>query len=181
MADARFSAQAITAALLVACFTMWAAPAHSGKQDTRTPSLHELAGELRALRTEVKEIGVANLQASLLIARVQLQEARINGVAWQLSDIRNRLHAFDRQKAKPLALIQYEEEIKARGGTLLGHDEQLADARAQLSRVEREEQPIRNQEAQLANQLQIEQQRWTEFVKALDELERALARFRDKR
>ena len=167
----RFS-RGVAATLLAMLIAAAVVAAHSATQSSRASSPDELVGEVRALRADVQESAAATIRAQLLVGRLQLQEGRINNVAWQLADVRRLLEGREAQKAKPLGSRKSIEERMAAGVT--GFDQAIRDVNSELARIEAEEQPLRNQETQLASQLKAEQQRWMEFSSRLDELERAL-------
>ena len=168
------SKQSAIVTLLVGLLAAGVVVAHSAQQSSRASSPDEIVAELRALRADVRETGAATIRAQLLVGRLQLQEGRINNVAWQLAEVRRLLADHEAKKAKPLASLKRAEDGIAKGVT--GFDLAIATARAELARIEQEEQPLRAQEAQLARQLNAEQQRWTEFNSQLDQLERTLAK-----
>ena len=59
-------------------------------------TVDEILNELRALRTELRESSAASLRAQLLVARLQLQEQRINTVWRQLSEVEDKIEANEK-------------------------------------------------------------------------------------
>jgi chromosome segregation ATPase len=72
---------------------------------------------------------------------------------------------------KPLDSLKRADEGIA--GGLQGFDGAIAEARAELARIDRESQTISESERRLLDQLNAEQQRWTELNRLLEELERS--------
>ena len=56
----------------------------------RPASMDELVAEVRALRAEIQQMADSSIRAQLLVARLQVQEQRIAGIARQLSDTGSR-------------------------------------------------------------------------------------------
>src|SRR5918998_1633671 len=81
--------------------------AGSAAGQQRTPpsaasgTMDEVLTELRALRTELREFSAASLRVQLLVARLQLQEQRINTIWRQLSEVEDKLRANEQSQAAP--------------------------------------------------------------------------------
>src|SRR5687767_6832701 len=90
---------------LIAILVVGVAGSARGQQ--RTPltataaTMDDVLNELRALRTELKESSAATLRAQLLVARLQLQEQRINTVWRQLSEVDDKLQANEKGRTAP--------------------------------------------------------------------------------
>src|SRR5687767_5093891 len=90
---------------LGAILVLAAVTSAAGQQ--RTPpavtaaTLDDVLDELRALRTELRESSAASLRAQLLVARLQLQEERINTVWRQLSEVDDQLAGNEQGRAAP--------------------------------------------------------------------------------
>ena len=69
-------------------------------------TMDDLLNELRALRTELRESSAASLRAQLLVARLQLQEQRINTVWRQLSEVEDNLQANEKNRAAPEEILK---------------------------------------------------------------------------
>ncbi len=119
----------------------------SGQMRTGPASLEDVVAELRGIRADLAETSSASVRSQLILARMQLQEQRIYGLMRQISDVQQQI-ANARQQA------------------------QGSDA----ARVQQYIQDLGNQEAGLAHQLNVEQERWAEFSDRLDTLERSLPR-----
>src|SRR4029453_3374789 len=67
-----------------------------GQTQTAAPSaMDALLAEVRGLRAEVHQAAGASIRTQLLVARLSLQEQRINGVAKQLTDVQTQRAAIE--------------------------------------------------------------------------------------
>jgi hypothetical protein len=164
----RVSAQAPTAAL---------APPEAAppSQDV----LPALLAEVRGLRAAMEQMASAGPRVQLFVGRLQLQEARINGMVRRLDAVRDSLASAREQYDDARTQLQRIEAAAARGTSEIPRDEIEAllverkraatVARASVDRYAAEE-------AQLTSDLTAEQGRWIDINQRLDELERALVR-----
>jgi hypothetical protein len=110
-------------------------------------SLDDVLVELRGIRADLAETSSASVRAQLLMARLQLQQQRIFGLARQMGDLQNQAVML-RQRAQG----------------------------ADFAQIQQQMQEIANQEAELNHQISMEQGRWSEYSDRLDTLERSLPR-----
>ncbi len=110
-------------------------------------TLDDVVTELRGIRADLAETSSASVRAQLLLARLQLQEQRINGLMRQIGEVQSQI-AGARQEARGPEMARMQQLIQELG----------------------------NREAELSHQLSMEQSRWSEFSDRLDTLERALPR-----
>jgi hypothetical protein len=140
-------------------------------------SLDLLLQEVRGLRADLARAGAASIRAQTLVGRIQLQEQRIHSINAQLSDVRHRLSTGEAGLAAPAAALA---QLEAAAGTRTFPTERpefdpLGVLRSQLQLGQKQVQELRQLEADLAQQLLVEQARWTEFNNQLDALERSFA------
>jgi len=119
----------------------------SGQMRQGPASLDDVLVELRGIRADLAETSSASVRAQLLMARLQLQQQRIFGLARQLGDLQNQAVML-RQRAQG----------------------------ADFAQIQQQMQEIANQEAELNHQISMEQGRWSEYSDRLDTLERSLPR-----
>lgn len=139
-----------------------------------SPPAESLAAEIRALKGDINERLEASIRAQLLVARVQLQEQRVNNVVRQLEGVQEQLRA-NGQARGPL-----EAGLTTFGGiqTNLPAERQsdmdavVGPLRTNLEQLARSDDELRRQQAQLTAVLSEEQARWTLFNARLEELER---------
>lgn len=153
--------------------------AGSAAGQQRTPptaapaTMDDVLKELRALRTELRESSAASLRAQLLVARLQLQEQRINTVWRQLSEVEDKLQANEKNRAAP-------EQILKMMGLEPGAEppKEMASVvemfRNQMAASEKEDSDLKLRQTELMQLMTQEQSRWTAFNAQLEMLEKAL-------
>jgi hypothetical protein len=162
-----------TGGVLVVLIGMVAIAAGQGARPAVSPS-DDLLAEVRALRAEINQVAGESIRAQLFVARLQLQEQRVNEVTRQLSDVQTRLATVQQ------AQLAMRERLRAtaEGQALLSpedrSDDQIRALTLQLEQGQGREQELQNQEAALANAVIAEQKRWADFNNRLDALERSL-------
>jgi hypothetical protein len=162
---------------LSAVLVVGVAASAAGQQ--RTPptaapaTLDDVLNELRALRTELRESSVASLRAQLLVARLQLQEQRINTVWRQLSEVEDKLQANEKNRAVPeqiLKLMGLEpgaEPPKEMAAMLEMFKNQMAVS-------EKTDSDLKVRQTELMQLMTQEQSLWTTFNAQFETLEKAL-------
>ena len=162
---------------LSAALAFGVAASAAGQQ--RTPpaaavaTMDDVLNELRALRTEVRESSAASLRAQLLVARLQLQEQRINTVWRQLSDVEEQLAANEKGRAAP-------EQIFKMMGMEPGAEppKEMAPMvemfKSQMAASEKTDAELKLRQAELTQLMTQEQSRWTSFNAQLEALEQAV-------
>src|SRR3984893_8853685 len=80
---------------------------------TTTASLDDLLGEGGRPRAEVHQADGASIRTQLLVARLQLQEQRLNAVAQQLADVQSRLALAQQGQAAMRERLTPTEETQA--------------------------------------------------------------------
>ena len=138
----------------------------------------ELLTEVRALRADLNQAAGASMRMQLLVARLSLQEQRVNTVGRQLTDVNAQLDAAGR------ARTAVEDRVKNFEGAIAARTvppEQLHDMenvllgeRGNPRPLQAREQQLRNQAADIAALLADEQNRWADFSNRLDALEQSL-------
>ena len=146
------------------------------KSDASSPE--ELLAEVRGLRADFRQVAKVSVQAQLLVARLQLQEQRINVVAGQLREVR-QLVGIKESGQIPMKgqLKGLEDSIRSANVSVEQQrdiETQIPMIKAQIAQMQKEAQELRVQETELSNQLTTEQGRWLDFNSRLDEMERLL-------
>jgi hypothetical protein len=161
------------------CLALLVVGVVSGQGQRSPATIDDLLIELRGLRGDLNQLSGTSVRAQLLVGRLQLQEARINTLGRDLTDIRQRLTG----QATVLARLREEAnriEESVRTGDFPAAERpnierMLKDRQSELLRTQRDDQAMRSQEAEIAALLAAEQGRWSDFNSLLDELERTLA------
>jgi hypothetical protein len=163
---------------LVAAVLIGVAVVVTGQSARSTPlagsSLDELLAEVRGLRTEINQAAGTNIRTQLFVARLQLQEQRVNAVARQLADLQERLASIQQGQAAMLERLAATEEGQNHLRPEDRSDDQVRALKLQLEQIQRREQDLRVQEATVSGTLATEQSRWTDINARLDALERSL-------
>ena len=151
------------------------APPASTPPDT----IAALLVEVRGLRAAMEQMASAGPRVQLALGRLQLQEQRINTLVRRLEEVRTAL-APARQKFQESSERLERFEKAARDSPI---EEQRRDAEASVPVMKREVtlasaevQRLQNDEGMLLQDINSEQNRWTEFNQRLEELERSLPR-----
>ncbi len=139
----------------------------------KTPT-EELLAEVRALRAEVTEAAAASIRAQLLVARLELQEQRVNAVAGKLADVRAQLASVRRDEAVMQERMRASEQGQARLAPEDRSDAEMQALTVQLNQGRAHEQDLQSQESMLLSAASAERTRWSEFNSRLDALERSL-------
>lgn len=171
------SAVSAVAALLVALTTSQATPREAPSGASAADAA--IVRELRALRESVERFMTANVRVQLLMGRLQLQEARIQTIARQATDLDAQVVQLTRERdevtrqqsamqrmSKQAPDAEEREEFRRQA---VGFGEQLKHIEARLAVVGADLTAV--QQA-----LATEQNRWGEFNGRLEELERELRR-----
>ena len=164
--------------IFAGCVTVVAA-AMSAQSRQSPATLDDLLAELRALRADMAQSSGASIKTQLLVARLQLQEQRINGIGRQLIDVQGQLTRAHNQVS----------DLERRSKDLDDHLTQVAvgereaqdmkeikrELAASLSQAQQSVQDLTNQEGELSRQFTGEQARWNDFNDRLDALERSVS------
>jgi hypothetical protein len=84
-----FRTAGVAAVVLIGIAAVVAGQSARVAPSTTTSSLDDLLAEVRELRAEIHQAAGASIRTQLLVARLQLQEQRLNAVAQQLADVQN--------------------------------------------------------------------------------------------
>lgn len=146
------------------------------KADVSSPD--ELLAEVRGLRADFQQVARTSVRAQLLVARLQLQEQRINVIAGQLTELRRLIGVKESGQIMLAEQLKRFDDLSRSGNAAPEQQKDVEGAskqlKTQLAMMQKEDQELRTQETELTNQLTTEQGRWTEFNSRLDELERQL-------
>ena len=141
-----------------------------------------LLAEVKALRAELSLAAGTSIRTQLLVARLTLQEQRINTVAKQLADVQLQRTGNEGGLAQMSARITQLEEANRNNATTAEmrqqFDREIMGLKAPMSQMRQRWQELSAQEGTLSGQLASEQSRWMDFNSRLDEIEREI---RDKK
>lgn len=140
-------------------------------------TLQALLSEVRQLRLALERSTSVGARMQLAIARFQMQQERVNRVEGELQSVRAQIAGMAGNRERMTAAArQFEEQA-----TQLADPVQRKQAEenkkmlaAEMDQQTLHEQQNRMRESELANQLQIEQGKLTDFSAQLDQLDKKL-------
>lgn len=168
----------------VAAFIAGAAGRTVGAAPQTAPARSEdvlpaLLSEVRGLRAALEEMASAGPRIQLSVARLQLEEGRINDLNRRLADVRDTTAGVQRELDE---IVQRRRDLQAHLTANPSDPErnaiELAIARAGSEVGNRQARiaQLNGDEADLVQQITTEQGRWTAISQRLDDLERELGR-----
>jgi chromosome segregation ATPase len=174
----RPAAAVILVLAVAATLTAAVVSARQSSPATNDEVLPALLAEVKGLRAAMEQMASAGPRVQLFVGRLQLQEARITSMARRLDTVRDSLagaqahYENTRQRFKELqsAMAENREGLPPRAEL----ESLLANRRSEVSAAKTAVDRLTAEEAQLVQDLTVEQGRWTEINQRLDELERAL-------
>jgi uncharacterized phage infection (PIP) family protein YhgE len=144
-----------------------------------TDVLPALLTEVRGLRAAMEQMASAGPRIQLFVARLQLEETRINTMVRRLDGVRDEIasaqreadnSADEQQRIENHLSQQPNDPSRQQFVDMLEHvKREIAQRRANITRLTAEE-------AQIAQDVAAEQLRWSSINQQLDELEKALAK-----
>jgi predicted nucleic acid-binding Zn-ribbon protein len=153
----------------------------AGTAGQTVSSSDPLLTEVRALRAELNQAAGASIRTQLLVARLTLQEQRINTISKQLADVQMLRTGNDAGLAQMSSRQgQIEERLRGQLSSEIRQalEGEVAAIKAPLGQMRQRSQELLAQESALSGQLASEQSRWVDFNTRLDDIEREI---RDKR
>jgi chromosome segregation ATPase len=159
--------QTVIAPMLLGA-TLLAGQAPAGP--ARSASMDDLVAEVRALRSEIQQMADSSIRAQLLVARLQVQEQRIAGIARQLSDTEEQIRALE--GARNPFLTEMLKNFEKQTPPNPDEPNPFAGLKAQLEKLENGDPVLIERQASLSRLLADEQARWVGFNTQLEELER---------
>ena len=135
----------------------------------RPASLDDLVAEVRALRSDIQEMADSSLRTQLLVARLQVQEQRIAGIARQLSETEEQIRSLE--GARNPFLTQMLKNFETEKPENPDEPNPLAALKAQLEKFENGDPVLQERQASLSRLLAEEQARWVAFNTQLEALE----------
>ena len=143
----------------------------------KSATLEDVVAEVRALREDIRNMQQANVRVQLLVARLQVQEQRIAGIARELTRTDEEIRAleaarnpFTETMIKELSKEPEKPEEEAFRTMLKG----------QLEKIQNGDPALAERRASLGQLLADEQARWTAFNTQLEALERELTVMKKK-
>jgi hypothetical protein len=128
----------------------------------------DIVRELRALRTDIHDMAETSLRAQLLLARLQVEEQRIAGLARELSETQEQIRALESVRNPFLTQMLTKMNEQPPDSDEAGL---FAGMKAQLEKLENGDPVLKDRHARLSQLLSEEQSRWGTFNEQLEALE----------
>ena len=140
-------------------------------------TMEALLAEIKALRSDLNNRLDGSIRAQLLVARLQVQEQRINTIARQMTDIQQQLQNSERVRGPLEAQLKLFEAGQENSSEQEKKESEVAfvgPLRSQLELMVKSDEELKRQHLYLSGLIAEEQSRWTAFNTRLEELERLL-------
>ena len=143
------------------------------------PMQTELLAEVRLLRQAIESLAGTNARAQIMFGRLQLQDQRTATAERRLTEARAN-HATIVARSGELGdrVSELENLIgdsRRKPEEIEALRQELMAVRRELARIDAERVRLQGEEAEAAAALNVEQARWTDLNRQVEELERALA------
>jgi len=142
--------------------------------------LPALLAEVKGLRAAMEQMASAGPRVQLFVSRLQLQEGRMTAMIRRLDSVREKLAEEQSVLTRVQDDLKQFETTLAAGPVDPNLQKELPHIIAQRRREAAARRPavarLSAEEAQLAQDLALEQGRWNDINQRLDELERALTK-----
>jgi predicted nuclease with TOPRIM domain len=172
---------ATLAALVVLALVRASVSAQTAAPAQNPEVLSALLVEVRGLRAAMEQLAGAGPRVQLAMGRLQLQEQRVNTLLRRLDEVRASLTTVERDADQMRQGVQQmEQSLQMPADDKMPPKHQIEQEinafRSRLARHDAEMQRLQAEESTLTQQVALEQGRWSDINKSLDDLERALGR-----
>ena len=137
----------------------------------RPATLDDVVAEIRAMRADMQTMQQASLRAQLLVARLQVEEQRIAGIARDLAQTESEIRGLE--SARNPFVEKMLKDLSAKPQEP-GEEDMFAGLRAQLEKLQNGDPVLTERQVSLSRLLAEEQARWAAFNAQLEALEREL-------
>jgi len=138
---------------------------------SRGATLDDVVSEIRAMRGDMQRMQEASLRAQLLVARLQVEEQRIAGIARDLAQTESEIQGMEAARnpfAEKMLQDLSKEPAEGEGAAF------AAMLKTQLEKLQNGDPALKERQASLSQRLAEEQARWTAFNAQLEALEREM-------
>jgi chromosome segregation ATPase len=150
--------------------------AESSKEDDKQV-LRTLLDEVRQLRLALQRSNALNHRVQITLERLRLQQGRVDSLTRSLENLRTRISDLKNARPQMEEQIKHAEEVMSRATEQNRREEiehQLKEMKTRLASWSREEEQLREREASLSSELQIEQNKLNELHGQLENMLRQL-------
>ena len=154
-------------------FAVHAGPVPQAASQTPTDPV---VAEIRALRADLNQRLDASIRMQLMVARLSMQEQRINTVIRQLTEVQDKLKENETtrtqvtQGLKMFGMDKATDKEKEEAGFMLG------PLKTAVENLDKSDAELKMRLSDLTTLLNQEQARWNGFNRVLDDLEAMLAK-----
>jgi predicted nucleic acid-binding Zn-ribbon protein len=151
-----------------------AAPARAQAAAPADP-IRELLAEVRGLRAALERAATVGARIQLLVARVQIQEQRIADLTRRADGLRAEMRSVDQEMAAMAMQQKLMIDKDAPPEQREGMAEMIKLFAGNTERLEKRKQELFSEEQLVAQQISLDQGRWSDINDQLEQLERSLA------
>lgn len=170
---------AIAFITLVLCGLSWvkASSGQTSVEQRDNQTVTALLDEVRQLRLVMQRSGVAGYRAQITLERLKLQQARVDELLKEQTELRNRIKDFEQNIPNltgQAAELQKMVGVATTPTERNDHERMIRRVNEAIEREKQQTQELREREPQVAARLQTEQVKLAELNESLDKLEREL-------
>lgn len=150
--------------------------AESSKEDYQQV-LRTLLDEVRQLRLALQRSNALNHRVQITLERLRLQQGRVDSLTRSLENLRSRISDLKNARPQMEEQIKNAEEVMSRATEQNRREDiehQLKEMKTRLASWSREDEQLREREAALSSELQIEQNKLNELHGQLENMLRQL-------
>ena len=150
--------------------------AESAKEDDQQV-LRTLLDEVRQLRMALQRSNALNHKVQITVERLRLQQGRVDSLTRSLENVRSRITDLKSSRPQMEEQIKYVEAVLARLTEQNRREQvelEVKEMKARVASWSREEEQLREREAALTSELQIEQNKLNELNSQLENMVRQL-------
>ena len=133
--------------------------------------LEELVKEVRQLRAEVHRLGIAAYKGQVLVENLRIQQAQVNRISRELSEVRERIEETRVKQQKLKALI---ERMEKEFETGMKSGEGMSEMKDELEAVKKSEHRLIEQESLLTSDLNVQRMKLAELEERLNAIDKEL-------
>ena len=173
---------AVVALMTLGCFSEASVSNAQDRKPVEPPQedrqvLRALLDEMRQLRLALQRANAVNHRLQITVERLRLQQGRVDSIARSLENVRSRMSDLKSSRPQMEEQMKYVEEVLARATEQNRREQielELKQMKARVASWSREEEQLREREAALTSELQIEQNKLNELNGQLENMIRQL-------
>jgi chromosome segregation ATPase len=152
--------------------------AQSDKQSNDAQPLQALLSEVRQLRLALQKSNLIVYRSQITIERIRAARGRVDLLTGKLEQVRNEIAEMDLQLPQAAERIKLMEGVASEeavgSGPRKAFDSEVTEMKSQLDNSKKRQSQLRDREAQLTQQLNIEKAQLDELDNRMEMLDREL-------